>query len=108
MLVLVLIFPEFPEFKMTDVPRIIEKENPGFREFSAEDFSETVETSEQLVKRKELTLQILTECMRLDLDREILEFLLHQSTGATSLASLSIFDVMLFRDYLKKLEKNAI
>lgn len=89
---------------MTDIPRIIEKADPGFREMLPDDFIEVAETVDQLVKRKELTNDIVTECQRLNLSHSLLQFLLHQSTGATTLANLSVFDVMLFRDYLRRLE----
>lgn len=96
---------------MTDIPHIIENFDPGFREISVMDVTEAdrVETPEQLAKRKELTADILTECSRLDLDHDVLEYLLHQNTGALKLADLSIFDVMMFRDFLRKVETtNAV
>ncbi|MEG4149270.1 hypothetical protein [Microcoleus sp. Pol12B5] len=91
------------------IPRIVEKANPGFEEFTAANFAEPPqETDEQKNQRTALLEQIKAEQNRLNIDNAMLEFLIHQQTGATRLDNVSIFNVMLFRDYLRGLESRQV
>ncbi|MEG4406415.1 hypothetical protein [Microcoleus sp. MON2_D5] len=91
------------------IPRIIEKTNPGFQEFTAAHFAEPPqEADEQKNQRTTLLEQIKFEQNRLNIDNAMLEFLTHQQTGAIRLDNVPIFNVMLFRDYLRGLESRQV
>ncbi|HLO49805.1 MAG TPA: hypothetical protein VK211_15420, partial [Kamptonema sp.] len=71
------------------IPRIVEKANPGFEEFTAANFAEPPqETDEQKNQRTALLEQIKAEQNRLNIDNAMLEFLIHQQTGATRLGNV--------------------
>lgn len=94
----------------TQVPRIIEGTDPGLREFTAADFAEPpTENDEQKIQRATLLNEIKVEQYRLGIDNSALEFLIHQQTGAMSLTEgIPVFNVMLFRDYLRGLESRQL
>lgn len=90
------------------ISQIIESVNPGFQEYTAASFAEPPEeTDEQKRQRAILSEQIKVEEIRLGIDDSTLEFLAHQQTGVTRLADLPLFNVMLFRDYLRGLESRS-
>ena len=84
--------------------------DPVFQEFTAADFVEPpAESGEQKSQRAVLLMEIKAEQYRLGIDDSALEFLTHQQTGVTRLTyGIPIFNVMLFRDYLRRLESRQL
>lgn len=94
----------------TTIPKIIEGADPGLREFTVSDFAEIpIETEEQKLQRTTLLKEIKVEQSRLGIDDSALEYLIHQQTGVMRLTrDIPLFNVMLFRDYLRSLESRQV
>jgi hypothetical protein len=94
---------------MQDIHRYTEGVNPGFREFSAEDFAETTETPEQLMLRNQLKILTLAEFGRLDLEPEDWEYLIYSKLGVTRLDDCSsLFAINEFHQWLQRLESRRV
>lgn len=91
------------------IPKIIEGTNPGFQKYTATDFAEPPEeTDQQKCQRATLLEEVKAEQNRLSIDDSNLEFLVHHQTGSTRLTDLPLFDVMMFRDYLRRLDSRQL
>lgn len=74
-------------------------------EYKVEDFAVPDRTPEQEQQKTQLLAEIQQEFERLGVDREFQEMLSYQTTGSTQIGTVeSNFDLMLFRDYLRRLE----
>jgi len=66
-------------------------------------------TLEQKQQKTQLLAEIEQEFERLGVDREWQEMLSYQTTGHTQMGTVeSNFDLMLFRDYLKRLDSRSV
>lgn len=78
-------------------------------EYSIKDFAVPDRTPEQEQQKTQLLTQIQQGFERLGIDREFQEMLSYQTTGRIQIGTVeSNFDLMLFRDYLKRLESRSI
>ena len=74
-------------------------------EYTLKDFAVPDRTPEQEQQKIQLLAQIQQEFERLGVNREFQEMLSYQTTGSTQIGTVeSNFDLMLFRDYLRRLE----
>ena len=74
-------------------------------EYKVEDFFVPDRTPEQEQQKIQLLAQIQQEFERLGVDQEFQEMLSYQTTGSAQIGKVeSNFDLMLFRDYLRRLE----
>lgn len=106
---LALIFPVFLVFDMQNIPHYTEGVDPGFKEFSVEDFAEPIETPEQLLLRNKLKILILAEFGRLDLEPKDWEYLIYSKLGVTKLDDCSsLFAISEFHKWLQNLESRRI
>lgn len=88
------------------IPKYIEGENPGFREYSPEDFAEPPEESpETQALRFEVLEQIEAEFDRLNLDSEMREFMAHSQGLGNDPVTASLLDLRLFLDWLRRIER---
>lgn len=92
---------------MTDIPRIIEGVNP-FPELSPNDFVSDEEIPEQKQQRNELISEINAEFSRLETDPQTRNYITFQQCGTEDLNEPPIFNLMLFRDWLRRLEQIQI
>jgi hypothetical protein len=91
------------------VPHYIESFDPGFREFSAEDFSEPIETAAEQLLRKNLNSAIIAEFSRLELEPENWEYLIYSKLGVAKLDNCySLFAIQEFLQWLQRLESRRI
>ena len=78
-------------------------------EYTLKDFAVPDRTPEQEQQKIQLLAQIQQEFERLGVDREFQEMLSYQTTGSTQIGTVeSNFDLMLFRDYLRRLESRKV
>ncbi|PSP05499.1 MAG: hypothetical protein BRC47_01905 [Cyanobacteria bacterium QS_7_48_42] len=89
---------------MTDIPHYIEQEDPGFQEYSEEDLILPEETEQQKKLKEEVIASIQSEFERLELTESEAEYLCHYQIGATSLENVSLFDLKLLYDWLRRLD----
>ena len=74
-------------------------------EYTLKDFAVPDRTPEQEQQKIRLLAQIQQEFERLGVDQEFQEMLSYQTTGSAQIGMVeSNFDLMLFRDYLRRLE----
>ena len=74
-------------------------------EYTLKDFAVPDRTPEQEQQKIQLLAQIQQEFEMLGVDQEFQEMLSYQTTGSTQIGTVeSNFDLMLFRDYLRRLE----
>ena len=74
-------------------------------EYTLKDFAVPDRTPEQEQQKIQLLAQIQQEFERLGVDQKFQEMLSYQTTGSTQIGTVeSNFDLMLFRDYLRRLE----
>lgn len=74
-------------------------------EYTVKDFAVPDRTPEQENQKTQLLTEIQQEFERLGIDREFQEMLSYQTTGSAQIGTVeSNFDLMLFRDYLRRLE----
>ena len=78
-------------------------------EYTLKDFAVPDRTPEQEQQKIQLLAQIQQEFERLGVDREFQEMLSYQTTGSAQIGKVeSSFDLMLFRDYLRRLESRKV
>ena len=78
-------------------------------EYKVEDLIVPDHTPEQEEQKIQLLAQIQQEFERLSVDQEFQEMLSYQTTGSTQIGKVeSNFDLMLFRDYLRRLESRKV
>jgi hypothetical protein len=78
-------------------------------EYTLEDFAVPDHTPEQEQQKTQLLTEIQEEFERLGIDRELQEMLSYQTTGRIQINTVeSNFDLMLFRDYLRRLESRRV
>ena len=78
-------------------------------EYTVKDFVILDRTPEQEQQKTQLLAEIHQEFERLGVDREFQEMLSYQTTGHTQIGTVeSNFDLMLFRDYLKRLDSRSV
>ena len=80
-------------------------------EYTLKDFAVPVpdRTPEQEQQKIQLLAQIQQEFELLGIDQEFQEMLSYQTTGSTQIGTVeSNFDLMLFRDYLRRLESRKV
>ena len=78
-------------------------------EYTLKDFAVSDRTPEQEQQKTQLLVEIQQEFERLGVDREFQEMLSYQTTGHTQIGTVeSNFDLMLFRDYLGRLESRSV
>ena len=83
--------------------------NPEPSEYTVKDFAIPDRTPEQEQQKTQLLVEIQQEFERLGVDREFQEMLSYQTTGSAQIGTVeSNFDLMLFRDYLKRLESRSV
>jgi len=83
--------------------------NSELSEYTLEDFAVPDRTPEQEQQKTQLLTEIQQEFERLGIDREFQEMLTYQTTGSALIGTVeSNFDLMLFRDYLKRLESRSV
>lgn len=77
-------------------------------EYTVKDFAIPPDrTPEQEEQKTQLLAEIKQEFLRLGIDREYQEMLSYQTTGNTQIDKVeSNFDLLLFRDYLRRLYSN--
>lgn len=91
---------------MDEPIKYLEGENPGFREFSPEDFADPPEDSpETQALRIDVLAQIEAEFDRLNLDSEMREFMAHSQGLGHDPITASLFDLRLFLDWLRRIER---
>ena len=73
-------------------------------EYTLKDFAVPDRTPEQEHQKIQLLTQIQQEFERLGIDQEFQEMLSYQTTGSAQIGMVeSNFDLMLFRDYLRRI-----
>ena len=78
-------------------------------EYTLKDFFVPDRTPEQEQQKIQLLAEIQKEFERLGIDQEFQEMLSYQTTGSTQIGTVeSNFDLMLFRDYLRRLESRKV
>ena len=78
-------------------------------EYKVEDLIVPDRTPEQEQQKIQLLAQIQQEFERLGVDQEFQEMLSYQTTGSAQIGKVeSNFDLMLFRDYLRRLESRKV
>ena len=78
-------------------------------EYTLKDFAVPDRTPEQEHQKIQLLAQIQQEFERLGVDQEFQEMLSYQTTGSAQIGMVeSNFDLMLFRDYLRRLESRKV
>lgn len=78
-------------------------------EYTIKDFAVPDHTPEQEQQKTQLLAQIQQEFERLSVDRELQEMLSYQTTGHTQIGTVeSNFDLMLFWDYLGRLDNRSV
>ena len=78
-------------------------------EYTLKDFAVSDPTPEQEQQKTQLLTEIQREFERLGIDREFQEMLSYQTTGSAQIGTVeSNFDLMLFRDYLGRLESRSV
>jgi len=79
-------------------------------EYTLKDFAVPPDrTPEQEQQKTQLLDEIQQEFERLGIDREFQEMLSYQTTGSIQIGTVeSNFDLMLFRDYLRRLESRSV
>lgn len=77
-------------------------------EYTLKDFAVPDRTPEQEQQKIQLLTQIQQEFERLGIDQEFQEILSHQTTGSAQIGNEPNFDLMLFRDYLRRLESRKV
>ena len=91
---------------MNESIKYIEGENPGFREYSPEDFAEPPEESpETQALRLEVLGLIEAEFDRLNLDGEMREFMARSQGLSGDPITASLLDLRLFLDWLRRIER---
>lgn len=65
-------------------------------------------TLEQEQQKTQLLAEIQQEFERLGIDREFQEMLSYQTTGHTQIGTVESNDLLLFRDYLKRLDSRSV
>ena len=83
--------------------------NSESSEYTLKDFAVPDRTPEQEQQKIQLLAQIQQEFERLGVNQEFQEMLSYQTTGSTQIGTVeSNFDLMLFRDYLRRLESRKV
>ena len=78
-------------------------------EYKVEDLIIPDRTPEQEQQKIQLLAEIQQEFERLGIDQEFQEMLSYQTTGNAQIGKVkSNFDLMLFRDYLRRLESRKV
>ncbi len=78
-------------------------------EYTIKDFAVPDRTPDQEQQKTQLLVEIEQEFKRLGVDREFQEMLSYQTTGHTQIGAVeSNFNLMLFRDYLGRLENRSV
>lgn len=78
-------------------------------EYTLKDFAVPDRTPKQEQQKTQLLAEIEQEFERLGIDREFQEMLSYQTTGHTQIGTVeSNFDLMLFRDYLGRLDNRSV
>ena len=78
-------------------------------EYTLKDFAVPDRTPKQEQQKIQLLAQIQQEFERLGVDQEFQEMLSYQTTGSAQIGMVeSNFDLMLFRDYLRRLESRKV
>lgn len=83
--------------------------NSELTEYTVKDFAILDRTPEQEQQKTQLLAEIQQEFKRLGIDQEFQEMLSYQTTGHAQIGKVeSNFDLMLFRDYLKRLDSRSV
>ena len=78
-------------------------------EYTLKNFAVPDRTPGQEHQKIQLLAQIQQEFERLGVDQEFQEMLSYQTTGSAQIGKVeSSFDLMLFRDYLRRLESRKV
>ena len=77
-------------------------------EYKVEDLIVPDRTPKQEQQKIQLLAQIQQEFERLGVNREFQEMLSYQTTGSAQIGNEPNFDLMLFRDYLRRLESKKV
>ena len=83
--------------------------NPKPSEYTVKNFAVPDRTPQQEQQKTQLLAEIEQEFERLGVDQELQQMLSYQTTGHTQIGTVeSNFDLMLFRDYLGRLENRSV
>lgn len=78
-------------------------------EYTVKDFAVPDRTPEQEQQKTRLLAEIHKEFERLGINRSMQEMLSYQTMGSVQIEKVqSNFDLLLFRDYLKRLESRSV